>query len=397
MGLFDGYQFSPSSFTGSGGLLSSLPSWLYQNQQGPGFGTPDNPLQYGQTSNEDIGGYKMPVFGQGDPATLPTNAQPTAGATQAASPAQMNEPSLLDKFGAGLAGFGTGGRNGGLIGALGGAASGFARGATPENMTVNALTARGIEPDLARTIAQNPDLLKGVIGQMFAAKSGVNINNRLVDPRTGKVIADFSDTKAPETKEVETAGGGKVTLQWNQSKKAWEPIPGVPTGGAGKPPAGYQWVDINDPAKGVQAIPGGPGTHLPAETAGRIAMMQTAAAELPAAREVLMKGRDSIGAPVSSAIGSTLNMGDYARANRTVRLAIEGALRAMTGAAAPEQEVKRYEDMFMPSPFDSRQTATQKLNQLDNFIQGANEKVTQGRGPAGNVETPRKSDPLGIR
>lgn len=405
MGLFDGFQFDPQSFDG-GGLLAQLRSQIQgQNQPSPldNAQWPAGPQgNYGQTQNVDVGGYQMPQFGtapQPDPAAIPQNAQLAQLTPQQAQqpPMQPDGPGLTDRFGAGLAGFGAGGRTGGLIGALGGAATGFSSGVTPENQTVKALVARGLDPDLAQTVARNPALLQGVVSQMFSAKSGVNINNRLVDPRTGKVIADFSDTKAPETKEVETPGGGKVTLQWNQNSKAWEPIPGVPTGGAGKPPAGYQYVDQNDPSKGLQAIPGGPATHLPSETAGRVAMMETAAADLPSARKILMDGRSGTGAPLSSMAASTLNVGDTARANRTVRVAIEGALRAMTGAAAPEQEVKRYENMFMPSPLDSRETATQKLNLLDDFISNAKNLVTQGRGPAGNAAPGRKSDPLGIR
>lgn len=173
MGLFDGYQFSPSSFTGSGGLLSGLPSWLYQNQQGPGFGTPDNPLQYGQTSNEDIGGYKMPVFGQGDPATLPTSAQPTAGAPPQPMP-QSEAPGIGDRLVAGLSSFAQGGRNGGLIGALTGAATGLASGVSPENQTVKALVARGLDASTAQTVARDPSLLRSVLPQLMGTAGQTN-------------------------------------------------------------------------------------------------------------------------------------------------------------------------------------------------------------------------------
>lgn len=165
-GLFDAFQFSPTSYSGAGGLLSSLPSWLYQNQQGPGFGTPDNPLQYGQTSNEDIGGYKMPVFGQGDPATLPTNAQPTAGVPAQPAP-QTEAPGIGDRLVAGLSSFAQGGRNGGLIGALTGGATGLASGVSPENQTVKALVARGLDASTAQTVARDPSLLRSVLPQLM--------------------------------------------------------------------------------------------------------------------------------------------------------------------------------------------------------------------------------------
>jgi hypothetical protein len=110
-----------------------------------------------------------------------------------------------------------------------------------------------------------------------------------------------------------------------------------------------------------------------------------------------MEGRGDTGTGISGAAASALNMGDTGRANRTVTVAIEGALRAMTGAAAPEAEVKRYENMFMPSPYDSRATATQKLNQLEDFLNNAQRLVTQGRNPGGDRPATRASDPLGLR
>lgn len=173
MGLFDNFQFSPSSYGGAGGLLSNLPSWLYQNQQGPGFGTQDNPLQYGQTSNEDIGGYKMPVFGQGDPATLPTNAQPTAGAPAQPAP-QTEAPGIGDRLVAGLSSFAQGGRNGGLIGALTGGATGLASGVSPENQTVKALVARGLDASTAQTVARDPSLLRSVLPQLMGTAGQTN-------------------------------------------------------------------------------------------------------------------------------------------------------------------------------------------------------------------------------
>lgn len=86
-----------------------------------------------------------------------------------------------------------------------------------------------VGPQKAWFAVNSPDTgkLAGVLGP---ETSGIVINNRLVDPKTGKQIADYSDTstKAPETKEFETPGGGKVPMQYNPSAKKWEPISEVP-------------------------------------------------------------------------------------------------------------------------------------------------------------------------
>lgn len=163
MGLFDAFQFSPSSFNGSGGLLANLPSWLYQNQQGQGFGTPDSPLQYGQNSNVAVGGYQMPVFGQGDPATLPNSAQPVSG--QQAAPATESSLGIGDRLLSGLSGFAAGGRTGGLIGALTGGVNGAITGQTPENQTMKVLVANGFDPATAQAITKDPALLRSVFSE----------------------------------------------------------------------------------------------------------------------------------------------------------------------------------------------------------------------------------------
>lgn len=266
-----------------------------------------------------------------------------------------------------------------------------------QTATYSALKARGVSDADAMLAMQNPEALKSLLSRLWPTFKSANVGNTTgsFNEATGEFKPGFTDTKYEKIGQGDTlyATPGGVPGAGGVSGK---PV-AVASGGPQQPPAGYQYVDTNDPAKGLQAIPGGPGTHLPSETAGRIAMMETAAAALPDARRVLMEGRGSSGTGVTGAAASALNIGETGRANRTVTVAIEGALRAMTGAAAPESEVKRYENMFMPSPLDSRETATQKLNQLQDFIDNAKRLVTQGRGPAGGPPGPRASDPLGIR
>jgi hypothetical protein len=72
--------------------------------------------------------------------------------------------------------------------------------------------------------------------------------------------------------------------------------------------------------------------------------------------------------------------GDIGIAQRDVRVGIEAALRTMTGAAAPEQEVVRYMQMYMPTPLDTKESAKQKLDGLMSFMDKAEKIVMQGRG-----------------
>lgn len=319
-----------------------------------------------------VGDYQMPRVG--DPSAFVPQQSPTDVSAQSRQAPQQpmalppafgrgaSGAGFLDRVNAGLQSIGGGGS---VIGALTGNYTDPASTASRyQNVTLQALVQRGVDPATAVAAITNPEIMKALLPQLMPPQ------------------------------KFEKVGPGESLYSVGGAGNAGKATP-IVSGGPEKPPAGYQYVDPKDPSKGLAAIPGGPATHLPAETAGRIAMMETAAAELPNARKTLMEGRGPRGAGVGNTFNSAVGLGSYARAERTVTLAIEGALRAMTGAAAPETEVSRYKNLFMPSPLDSPETATQKLNQLDDFIANAKRMVTQGRGPAG--PSGRASDPLGIR
>lgn len=177
MGLFDNFQFDPQSFGGTEGLLGMLTR--FQQQGGANESSPLDTAQwpagpvgnYGQDRNVAVGNYQMPQFGTApatDPAALPPNAQLSQYIPQQQQQAPQQEtPGLGDRLSAGLSGFGAGGRSGGLIGALTGGASALTSGVSPENQTVKALVARGLDPATAQTIARDPSLLRAAIPQLM--------------------------------------------------------------------------------------------------------------------------------------------------------------------------------------------------------------------------------------
>jgi hypothetical protein len=125
----------------------------------------------------------------------------------------------------------------------------------------------------------------------------------------------------------------------------------------------------------------GMGETLPAEAAGRLAMMETAQKGMAQARQVFERewNRKDFAQSAAARAGVGALAGEVGEARRTVRSAIESALRVMTGAAAPEAEVSRYADMYMPNEFDSPQSAKQKLDMLEQFMSSARANVLQGR------------------
>ena len=202
-----------------------------------------------------------------------------------------------------------------------------------------------------------------------------------------------------KSKQQQTAPAGfRFTSDGNLS-----PIPGGPADPTylrGKPdrlhmPAGYDW-DPNDPSQ-LRPIPGGPAGKLPPNTAGAIAMMQTGQQELdkpvsdapnaPTARSLLQDpSKWSYSQQAQSVYPETMSyfgQSDVANAQSAVKTNVEAALRMMTGAAAPEQEVARYAAMFTPTWNDTKARAEAKLRRLDEFTARAQSLATQGRSDLG--------------
>lgn len=165
--------------------------------------------------------------------------------------------------------------------------------------------------------------------------------------------------------------GGKRVLLYDDTGEVARELGESPTRQQNAPP-GYR---LNDDGT-MSAIEGGPATKLPAELAGKVAMMDTARKELPSAVDHFLKSGDG---STKEVFEYHTNSGKWGRSSRAVKVAIESALRAMTGAAAPESEVQSYLDKFMPTPYDAIETRQQKLGLLQDFMANADAAMQQGR------------------
>ncbi len=229
---------------------------------------------------------------------------------------------------------------------------------TPEKWAqgISYLESQGVAIDDAERDFNNRE---GIINQLISVKDHIAAGKPLSE--LGKIQADVN--------------AGRIGAETGQTA-----IAAKAAGSGGKAPAGYRWGA--DGTK-LEAIPGGPATKMPAEVAGRLAMMKTAKGSLQGAVDYFLNPENS---SVNEIAGYTFNAGDYGRAARVVKVAIEAALRAMTGAAAPESEVKSYLDKFLPSPLDKIETRKQKLGLLESFMTNADAIINQGRGGAAAAE-----------
>jgi hypothetical protein len=150
-------------------------------------------------------------------------------------------------------------------------------------------------------------------------------------------------------------------------------------------PANYE-PDPNRPGA-VRPIAGGPATKLPQGDAGALAMLRAAEGEWNLARKngqplhtALTEPYTMTGqGPLQYEVQQRLRQGDVGRASRVLRTKVEAALRMMTGAAAPQEEVDRYTDFYTPNSTDSQETASQKIRLLDGFVKNAEQFMLRGR------------------
>jgi hypothetical protein len=204
----------------------------------------------------------------------------------------------------------------------------------------------------------NENIMKAVVEKYFGEGKYHTVDGTLLRTKPGgqpEIVYDASVKPA------------KPTAGWQKTAdgKGWEPVPGGPHD--------PKTIETETKAK-AGAV------KLPSEVAGRLALMHEAVKDFPSATEALMKNRGAYGIDKSLTVAEYAgNFGEVGRAKRVVRTAIEGALRAMTGAAAPEQEVSRYLDMFMPGVTDSPETAKQKIGLLHGFIDRATQIATNGQ------------------
>jgi hypothetical protein len=69
--------------------------------------------------------------------------------------------------------------------------------------------------------------------------------------------------------------------------------------------------------------------------------------------------------------------------------AVEAKLRAESGAAVPETEVKRIAKRYIPQVADDDATIIMKLNNMEKFLQGTQDKMQMGKTPQAKGATPK--------
>jgi hypothetical protein len=367
-------------------------------------------------------GPSAPMAARGAPSA-PASAAMGYAPTSAAGGAAMAPAGVPDSgggMGDGFFDFLGGFSRGGLLGGIQGiqlgkqarAKAGLS--AQQENMTRQAAMRLGVPPDVANSLD----------GKSLAALV-IDIQRTAMQPK---------EAKAPNLQEIYTEGGGKQKGYFDENNR-WVPVGGVdapepadavkPTSDmqeyefaktqgydksfvefqremreAGrtqvnvdtgvKLPSGFKWIDPNNQDLGVEPIPGGPATQIPAELAARVGLTDD-----------WLKNYDKLEAEVKTGIASgpidNLNAqwNSSSKAAEVYRQAQSGAdalQRMLTGAGMNLAEAQQYASRYLPGPTDNAESALKKIQALKRELESVREKAMRGRG---GVDKPATAAPSG--
>lgn len=142
-----------------------------------------------------------------------------------------------------------------------------------------------------------------------------------------------------------------------------------------KLPSGFRWKDTNKRELGVEPIPGGPATTIPAELAARVGMAETFQSKIP---DILKKVEEGEATGVvdvfrGKTMGTNSVYGDIESGADALR-------RLLTGAGMNQSEADDYYRRYLPTYYDDAASLKVKLERLSAELEAAKEKAMLGRG-----------------
>lgn len=234
---------------------------------------------------------------------------------------------------------------------------------SPETLKMYAV--QGIQQRFAKP--EKPDF-KTVGDALYNTQTG-----EWITPPAGVTTAKLTDDMREYDKALAQGFKGTFMDYQIKMKEAGRQQVNIDTGE--KLPSGYRWKDPNNRDLGVDPIPGGPATTIPAELAARIGMADTFKKRLPEIKKRVLAG-DATG-PVDVLRGQTMGTNPvYA----DIQSGVDALQRLLTGAGMNIAEAEQYAKRYMPGYWDDPETTIQKLDRLNEELEAASQKAMLGRG-----------------
>lgn len=241
--------------------------------------------------------------------------------------------------------------------------------------------ASGIDPKIVAAMSDpnvSPEI-KSALGVLLQQRiaagqptTPIEINNKLVDPKTGQIMGDYSDPKdpkPPETKNIKLADGSDVMVQWNPQTGVWEPAK-IPEGGSSGAPPGKL-----------------------TEFQSRIKLFQNMQTETQPVLTKLESQWDpaNLSDPAAASIpiaGNYFTSPEYQIYSTAASAWAEGALRISTGAAATQPEIERVVGTYFAKPGDTPATVAFKTKMREMYARSI--EAGQGLTPEGKLPDPNE-------
>lgn len=147
-------------------------------------------------------------------------------------------------------------------------------------------------------------------------------------------------------------------------------------------PPGYRWVDANDESKGLVAISGGPAERITPEVSSRIGMADSFLDQLPDIRKTLKEGGAT--GPIDAVLAK-IGHGRAGEVRRQIDSGAESLLRNLTGAGMGINEANEYAGRYRLQPWDTVESITSKMNQLERELKYVKATVQRGRSTTPTV------------
>lgn len=241
--------------------------------------------------------------------------------------------------------------------------------------------AQGLDPNLAAALQANPQMAQAYVSQAFRPDANLTADLReYYAAKKEGFDGNFIEFKRAQAAPQQPPAGFRVTADGGL-----EPIPGGPAdpvylrrkGDRQNAPAGYEYIDPENPSKGLRAIPGGPGEKIDAEVAARLGLAKSFLEDLPALRKDVAAGKAT--GLLDHRMGQN-GIGEQGRIHARIKSGSDALLRNLTGAGMPESEAARYAARYEPTVWDTSETLISKLDQLEKELRATADVLGRGRG-----------------